>query len=74
MVDFMRERHERGADAWVVQHVQAGARAAALVERGREVFGREPLWVAEIGPVIGIYVGPGLLGFGSIAPELLAAP
>ncbi len=38
--------------------------AELLVERGREIFGTEPVLVSEIGPVIGTHVGPGLLGVG----------
>ena len=33
--------------------------AERLVERGREIFGTEPLFVSEVGPVIGAHVGPG---------------
>jgi DegV family protein with EDD domain len=66
MVDYMQSRKDDGADGWVVQHVQAPERAAALVERGRDVFGSDPLFVSEIGPVIGAHVGPGLLGFGAL--------
>ena len=43
MVDYMRERHADGADAWVVQHIQAPDDAERLVERGREIFGCEPV-------------------------------
>jgi DegV family protein with EDD domain len=66
MVDYMQMRKDDGADGWVVQHVQAQERAERLVERGREIFGSEPVFVSEIGPVIGAHVGPGLLGFGAI--------
>ncbi len=37
-------------------------RPAQLVERCREVFGSDPVFVSEIGPVIGAHIGPGLLG------------
>jgi DegV family protein with EDD domain len=70
MVEYLRELREGGADGWVVQHVQAPERAAAIVERGRELFGSEPVWVSEVGPVIGTYTGPGLLGVGG-APRSL---
>ncbi len=72
MVEYMRELRESGSDAWVVQHVQAPERAAALADRGRELFGSEPVWVSEIGPVIGTYTGPGLLGVGGLPASLLA--
>lgn len=72
MVDFLREREADGADAWVIQHIQAPEEAARLVDRGREIFGTDPWFVSEIGPVIGTHVGPGLLGVGGIPSRLLA--
>jgi DegV family protein with EDD domain len=71
MVDYLRSRHDDGCDAWVVQHIQAPDQADALVERGREIFGTEPVFVSEIGPVIGTHVGPGLLGVGGVPRSLL---
>ena len=64
--DYARQRHESGADAWVVQHVQDHEAADALVDDCREIFGRDPVFVSEIGPVLGAHVGPGLLGVGSV--------
>jgi DegV family protein with EDD domain len=72
MVDYMRTRHADGADGWVVQHIQAPEEAARLVERGREIWGTDPSFVSEIGPVIGTHVGPGLLGVGGIPSRFLA--
>jgi DegV family protein with EDD domain len=66
MVEDLRTRCDDGADAWVVQHIQAPGEAARLVERGREMFGTDPCFVSEVGPVIGTHVGPGLLGVGGI--------
>jgi DegV family protein with EDD domain len=71
MVAYMHSRKEDGADGWVIQHVQAPERAQELVERGREVFGSDPLFVSPIGPVIGAHVGPGLIGFGAPPRTLL---
>ena len=71
MVDFERERLEDGADAWVVQHIQDPESARSLVDEGRQIFGHEPLFVSEIGPVIGAHVGPGLLGTGGVPARLL---
>ncbi len=73
MTEYLRSRHADGADAWIVQHIQALDQAEAMVERGREIFGSEPLFVSEIGPVIGTHTGPGLLGIGGIPPALLQA-
>jgi DegV family protein with EDD domain len=71
MVDFARERHADGADAWVVQHIHDPETAEVLVGHCREVFGSDPVFVSEIGPVIGAHIGPGLLGFGGVPKELL---
>jgi DegV family protein with EDD domain len=71
MADFLDELHDAGRDAWVVQHIQAPDEAKRLVEHGRGVFGTEPVFVSEVGPVIGAHVGPGLLGVGAIPAELL---
>jgi DegV family protein with EDD domain len=66
LVELLEECRADGADGWVVQHIQAPERAARLAERGREVLGTEPVFVGEIGPVIGTHVGPGLLGCGGV--------
>jgi DegV family protein with EDD domain len=71
MVDYLRTLRDDGSDAWVVQHVQAAERAGALVARGRELFGHDPIWVSEVGPVIGTYTGPGLIGVGGLPSRLL---
>lgn len=72
LVDLLRERAEAGADAWMVQHIQAPREAEELAARGRELFGHAPLCVSEIGPVIGAHVGPGLLGVGGVPRSYLA--
>ena len=71
MVDYARERKEDGADAWVVQHIHDPDTARQLVEECRQMFGSDPVFVSEIGPVIGAHVGPGLIGFGAIPRTLL---
>ena len=71
LVEFAREQKEAGADGWVVQHIHDADRARKLVDECRQVFGSEPVFVSEIGPVIGAHVGPGLLGFGGLPRELL---
>jgi DegV family protein with EDD domain len=72
MVDFARGRHADGADAWVVQHIQARDQAERLAETCRGIFGNEPVWVGEVGPVLGVHTGPGLLGVGGIPAAMLA--
>lgn len=71
LVDYARQRKDSGADGWVVQHIQAADMADELVERCREVFGRPPAYVSEVGPVIGAHTGPGLLGVGAIPGRFL---
>jgi len=71
MVDYARQRHEAGADAWSVQHIHAQDEADRLAERCREVFGCEPVFLSEIGPVLAAHTGPGLLGVGGIPPAHL---
>jgi DegV family protein with EDD domain len=73
MVDYLRSRHDDGADGWVVQHIQAPDVAERLVAAGREMFGSDPVFVSEIGPVIGAHVGPGLVGVGGLPRALLRA-
>ena len=73
MVEYMRTLHADGADGWVIQHIQAPEEAQRLAERGREVFGCEPRFVSEVGPVIGAHAGPGMIGVGGLSPALLDA-
>lgn len=70
--DYARQRHESGLDAWVIQHIQDPETAGALADDCREIFGCEPVFISEIGPVIGAHVGPGLIGVGSVSNEVLS--
>jgi DegV family protein with EDD domain len=72
MVEHAHELEQRGSDGWVVQHIQAPQQAERLVERCREIFDSEPVFTSEVGPVIGTYTGPGLLGIGAIPRALLS--
>ena len=69
LVEYAEQRHVDGADAWVVQHIQAPDEAAQLVEEVEKIMGRPPLFVSEVGPVLGTHVGPGLLGVGGVPPS-----
>jgi len=71
LVEYARSRHADGADAWVVQHIHDAEAAGRLIEECRRIFGREPVFVSEIGPVIGAHIGPGLLGVGAVPDEAL---
>jgi DegV family protein with EDD domain len=66
LLDYMEQLHADGGDGWVVQHVQAPEEAQQLIEATRTMTGRDPVFVSEVGPVIGAHVGPGLLGIGGI--------
>jgi DegV family protein with EDD domain len=66
LLEYAEQRHADGADGWVVQHIQAPAEAAELVQESERIMGRPPVFTSEIGPVIGAHVGPGLLGVGGI--------
>ncbi|HEU5063899.1 MAG TPA: DegV family protein [Solirubrobacterales bacterium] len=69
---YARQRHESGRDGWVVQYIQDKETADALVEDCYEIFGGDPAFISEVGPVLGAHVGPGLLGVGSVRTELVA--
>jgi DegV family protein with EDD domain len=71
MVEFARERQRDDADAWVVQHIHDPDTARRLVDECRQIFGGDPVFVSEIGPVIGAHIGPGLLGVGGMPKALL---
>jgi DegV family protein with EDD domain len=72
MVDYAQELRDGGADGWVVQHIQAPEQAERLIERCREIFDTEPVFTSEVGPVIGTYTGPGLIGVGAVPRAQLA--
>jgi DegV family protein with EDD domain len=72
MVEYMRKMRDDGVDGWVVQHILAPEQATRLVEHGREIYGCEPLFVSEVGPVIGTYIGPGGLLIAGIPRALVA--
>jgi DegV family protein with EDD domain len=71
LVDYARQRHAAGADGWVVQHIQSLDQANKLADACREIFGSEPVWISEVGPVLGVHTGPGLLGVGGVPRRLV---
>jgi DegV family protein with EDD domain len=72
MVDYLRELHDRGATDWIVQHAQAPGDAERLVIEGTSIFGFEPLFCTQVGPVLGAHLGAGMLVGGMERP--LPAP
>jgi DegV family protein with EDD domain len=71
LVAHLEQRREDGCDGFAVQHVQALPEAERMAERGREIYGRDPELISEIGPVIGTHTGPGILGVTGLKTELL---
>ena len=57
MVDYLDELHDRGATDWIVQHAQSHEDADRLVGDGSEIFGSEPLFCTQVGPVLGAHLG-----------------
>jgi fatty acid kinase fatty acid binding subunit len=72
MVEYARELRDSSCDGWVVQHIQAPEQAQRLIDRCREIFDSEPVFTSEVGPVIGTYTGPGLIGVGGMPRTLLS--
>jgi DegV family protein with EDD domain len=71
LVAHLEQRREEGCDTFAVQHIQTPDEAERLAERGREIYGCDPVLISEIGPVIGTHTGPGILGVAGLRTELL---
>ena len=61
MIAYLHELHDRGATEWIVQHAQSPEDAEALVAEGTAIFGKEPLFCTQVGPVLGAHLGSGML-------------
>jgi DegV family protein with EDD domain len=61
MVAYLRELQGRGATDWIVQHAQAPGDAERLVAEGQAIFGSDPLFCTQVGPVLGAHLGAGML-------------
>jgi len=70
MIAYLHELHDRGATDWIVQHAQSSADADALVAEGTSIFGSEPLFCTEVGPVLGAHLGSGMLVGGMTRPDV----
>ena len=44
-----------------MQHAQSPEDAEHLVEKGTAIFGAEPLFCTQVGPVLGAHLGSGML-------------
>lgn len=71
MIEYLESRREDGADGWIVQHIDAEEKAHTVADRGRELFGCEPAFISEVGPVIGTHIGPGMIGVGGVPRSFL---
>ncbi len=71
LVRELRDQRAAGADVFVVQHVQAPEVAERIAEHGRQIYGRGPEFVSELGPVMGTHTGPGLVGVTALPSKLL---
>jgi DegV family protein with EDD domain len=71
LVAHLEQRREDGCDGFAVQHIQTPAEAERMAERGRDIYGRDPEMVSEIGPVIGTHTGPGILGVAGLRTGLV---
>lgn len=73
MVAYLHQLHDRGATDWIVQHAQASADAEQLVAEGTAIFGFEPLFCTEVGPVLGAHLGSGMLVGGMTRADAASA-
>jgi DegV family protein with EDD domain len=71
LVEYAQELRSSGSDGWLAMHSRAESEATQLAGRLQEVFWRPPEYIAEVGPVIGTHVGPGLLGIAAIPSRFL---
>jgi DegV family protein with EDD domain len=71
LVELMRQRRAVGADRWFVQHAYAHEDARRLAERLAGVFGNEPEFISEVGPVLATHTGPGMLTVGGLPSAAL---
>jgi DegV family protein with EDD domain len=70
LLRFFDEWAAEGIDAWAVMHIMVPDVVEEFLAAGRNVFGTEPLFICEAGPVVGAHTGPGMIGVGG-APSAL---
>jgi DegV family protein with EDD domain len=71
LVELMRQRRAVGADRWFVQHAYAHEDAQRLAERLAGLFGTDPEFISEVGPVLATHTGPGMLTVGGLPSAAL---
>lgn len=60
-IDYLHKLHDHGATEWIVQHAQSPEDANALVTEGTAIFGHDPLFCTQVGPVLDAHLGSGML-------------
>jgi len=50
-------------------HSNAADRARALLQQVRDIIPAAEVWMEEINPVLGVHIGPGVIGFACISKE-----
>jgi DegV family protein with EDD domain len=66
LIELMRQRRAVGADRWFVHHAGAPEDAERLAERLAMLFGTQPEFVTDIGPVLAKHLGPRALAVGGL--------
>jgi DegV family protein with EDD domain len=66
LIELMRQRRAVGADRWFVHHAGAPEDAEQLAERLAMLFGTQPEFVTDIGPVLAKHLGPRALAVGGL--------
>jgi DegV family protein with EDD domain len=75
IADLAAQHVPKPGGGFIVQHVQAPERAQKVIDDLTELLGYGPTFTpAEIGPVIGAHVGPGLIGVGVFPAGLIELP
>lgn len=67
----LAEEHIPEGGRYAVQHIGAIDLANDIVARCRAKFGGEPVFVNEIGPVLGVHAGRGLIGIAVMPADLI---
>jgi DegV family protein with EDD domain len=72
LIELMRQRRAVGADRWFVHHAGAPEDAERLAERLAMLFGTQPEFVTDIGPVLATHLGPRALAVGGLPGAALS--
>jgi DegV family protein with EDD domain len=73
LLRFFDEFAADGLDSWAVMHIMVPDVVEEFLEAGRNVFGTDPLFICEAGPVVGAHTGPGMIGVGAAPSRLVGS-